>query len=253
MFVITGGGSGIGQALTFALAQRGHHVMIVGRHEDTLRETADCYASIDYCCVDITDTVQRSHLVDVLLTRPMLQGLVNNAGIIEPITAIDSLDINEWRSCMNTNLEAPMFLTQALLPRLHQGRILNIGSGAAYFPIAGWAAYCVSKAGLSMLTRCWQLEHPSLAVASVMPGIIDTAMQAKIRESDRMNADKHDFFCRLKAAHQLLSPETVAAFLAWLLLDVSGEQYVAQEWDIYDTAHHSHWLIPPNVVPNFQE
>lgn len=249
MFVITGGGSGLGQALALALAQRECQVLIVGRHVQTLQETARQNPNITYCCADVSQESERQHLADYLAAQSDLQGLIHNAGIIEPIMPLRAITLEDWRACMSTNLEAPLFLTQLLWSKLSQARVLHIGSGAAYLAITGWAAYCVSKAGLAMLTRCWQAEYPTLAVASVMPGIIDTPMQTSIRASNHMALDKHEFFCRLKTAHQLLSPATVACFLVWLLLDASSELYGSQEWDIYDMQHHMHWLKPPHVVP----
>ena len=100
-----------------------------------------------------------------------------------------------------------------------------------------------------MLTRCWQIESAGIAFASVMPGIIDTNMQATIRGASHMNPDKLDFFNRLKNNNKLLTPETVADFLCWLLLDLDVSTYCSKEWDIYDTTHHSAWLVPPNSVP----
>jgi benzil reductase ((S)-benzoin forming) len=67
-----------------------------------------------------------------------------------------------------------------------------------------------------------------------------------------MNSEKNDFFKRLKREHRLLSPETVAAFLCWLLLDTQTKEYVAKEWDIYDASHHSAWLVPPCSVPELE-
>ena len=250
MFVITGGGSGLGRALAFALAKRDHAVMIVGRNEAHLEEVSSQYSSIEYCKLDVTQAKDRARLATVLATKPLIRGLVHNAGVIDPIAEITSITEHAWRTCMATNLDAPLFLTQALLSRLTQGRVLHIGSGAAYFPVKGWAAYCVSKAAISMLTRCFQEELPSLPVASVMPGIVDTPMQAVIRGSAHMEEHKHDFFCQLKESGRLLTSETVAQFLSWLLLDVANEDYVAQEWDIYDSSHHSNWLKSPHVVPS---
>ncbi len=260
MFIVTGGGSGIGRALAQALALRGKEVLIVGRHEETLLETAAFSPLIQYVCADVSSTLGRQQLNEHVQPVPVIHGLIHNAGIIEPISPITDISEAAWHACMATNVDAPLFLTRLLIEKLagsrdktpgqwEKGRVLNISSGAAYFPVEGWAAYCVSKAALSMLTRCWQTESATIAFASVMPGIIDTQMQAQIRAARHMNPDKIDFFKRLKQESRLLTPETVAAFLCWLLLDIDASEYVSKEWDIYDTSHHSAWLVPPNTVP----
>ncbi len=219
MFLITGGGSGIGRALAQALAASNREVLIVGRREHLLAETASFSSLITYLIADVSTDKGRKKILNHLKNKSSLAGLVNNAGLIKPIESIDSISESSWQQILATNLNAPLFLTQLLLEKLKKGRILNIGSGAAYFPVAGWAGYCVSKAGLAMLTRCWQLEKPELAVASVMPGIIDTDMQGLIRNADCMEEEKLNFFKNLYQEKKLLSTETVAAFLCWLLLD----------------------------------
>lgn len=248
MYVITGGGTGLGRALALDLAKRQENVLIVGRHIETLQDTASQSQYIEYCCADVSHVDGRALLVEKI-GQTNLRGLIHNAGTIDPILPITRISESEWQACMATNVEAPLFLTQALLPLLGSARVLHIGSGAAYFPIKGWAVYCSSKAALAMLTRCWQIEKPDLQIASVMPGIIDTPMQAIIRDAQYMDPEKHEFFCQLKNNGGLLTPETVSEFLIWLLLDISSKEYVSKEWDIYDTSHHANWLRAPNVVP----
>ena len=252
MFVVTGGGSGIGKALAHALSLRDQKVLIIGRQEKSLQETARFSTSIEYLCADVSTTKGRQHIVNRIQNMPTISGLVHNAGIIEPIVPIQNLSETAWREVIATNLDAPLFLNKLLTGSLVGGRVLHIGSGAAHFPVAGWSAYCVSKAGLAMLTRCCQLEYDSIAFASVMPGIIDTAMQKKIRASLVMNEEKSNFFKRLYKENRLVTPETAAAFLTWLLLDIETSLYVSKEWDIYDTSHHHDWLVPPHNVPTFE-
>lgn len=253
MYVITGGGRGLGRSLALELAHRKCPVLIIGRDEQALLDTAQQTPLISYCCADVSTVVGREKILHTVAQATQIQGLIHNAGIIEPILSIRHISLEAWRTCMATNVEAPLFLTQGLLPQLKTARVLHIGSGAAYFPIQGWSAYCTSKAALAMLTRSWQLEEPELLLASVMPGIIDTAMQDMIRAaSPNMDPNKHAFFCELKATGRLLSPETVATFLAWLLVEATPEQYIAQEWDIYDVSHHAYWLRPPYHVPDIQ-
>ncbi|CEK11362.1 SDR family NAD(P)-dependent oxidoreductase [Legionella hackeliae] len=252
MFVVTGGGSGIGRALARTLAIKGKKVLIIGRREKALAETASFSPLISSLCADVATRKGRDDIATALQTNISIEGLIHNAATIEPIAPIANIDESTWQQAIATNLNAPLFLTQLLLPKLKHGRVLHIGSAVAYFPVMGWAAYCVTKAGLSMLTRCWQLESRQVAFASVMPGIIDTDMQALIRHARFMDEEKRNFFQKLKDEKRLLTTDTVALFLSWLL-NLSKEEFVSREWDIYDKNHHPSWLVAPHKVPEWEE
>ncbi len=248
MIVITGGGSGIGKSLAFSLAKRDQSILIVGRREKLLQETASFSTNIQYVCADVSTPEGLEVIKNRLHDVNAVSALVNNAGTLNPLVPMKDIDPKDWNHALNTNLNAALFLPKMIYDKLTHGRVLNIGSGAAYFAIRGWAAYCVSKAALSMLTKCWQLESDSIAFASVMPGIIDTNMQVIARSRENPDYERVNFYQRLKEENRLVSPDTVAAFLTWLLLDVDKKTYVSKEWDIYDTKHHQAWLKPPHQV-----
>lgn len=252
VFIVTGGGSGIGRALALALADRGKSVLIVGRRATQLKETAAVSSLINYVCADVSTVQGLDAINEFCQSVARIEGLVNNAGVIEPIVAIKDIERTDWLQALSTNLNPALFLTQKLYDKLHQGRVLNISSGVAYFPIKGWAAYCVTKAALSMLTRCWQVESEQVAFASVMPGIIDTHMQELARSDLNIDKSQTTFYKQLKDSNRLLTVETVAQFLTWLMLDVNRERYGAQEWDIYETEHHKEWLKPPHQVVHWE-
>lgn len=251
MFVITGGGSGIGAALAHALAKRTHEVLIIGRNISNLKSVATAHRNIEYFCADLAKQDDRLLLTQQLHNKK-ITALINNAGIIEPIAKIMNIKLAAWRQIMAINVEAPLFLVQLLKDNLTDGRVLNIGSGAANFSTLGWAPYCVSKAALYRLTESFKVEELNIAFASVKPGIIDTNMQKMIREASNMDTDKHDFFKKLYAGKKLIQPEVVASFLVWLLLDVNVIEYQAQEWDIYDKKHHKYWLKETQIIPDFE-
>jgi benzil reductase ((S)-benzoin forming) len=249
MFVITGGSRGIGAALAKNLAAKNHAVLIIGRDKATLAAVAEHNQHIQICVADVASATGRDNLLKHLEKQIKITALIHNAGMIEPIAPMQTLTPEAWHTILNINLNAPFFLTQALYPQLINARVLHIGSGAAHFPVQGWAPYCVSKAGLAMLTRTWQLECPDMATASVMPGIVKTDMQAHIRAAKHQDPDKQQFFQDLYHNNQLITSETVASFLTWLLLNTNKTRYVSQEWDIYDTSHHVEWLKSPHQVP----
>jgi benzil reductase ((S)-benzoin forming) len=251
MYLITGGGSGMGAALALELAHQGREVCIVGRHEASLKKVAHQHPHVHHLVLDVTSHDATQQLKSFFEQRSIssLQGLIHNAGCIEPIESLKTLSIENFSAIMQLNLMAPFRITQNLMPYLSGARVLMIGSGAAHFPIQGWSGYCTSKAALHMLTRCYQAELDDPIFACVMPGIVATAMTEKIRQSKTaMNSKQHAFHQQLFDAGHLLNPNTVALFLRWLLLTVSPEEYVAQEWDIYDTSHHQFWLVPPHEV-----
>lgn len=255
MYVLTGGGTGIGRCLAESLSRRGKSVLIVGRREQILRETAASSPLIEVCCADVSTDAGREKLALHLTNQPTLDGLIHNAGSLEPISSLARVKKDAWEQSFALNVHAPLFLTQCLLPKLDNARVLNIGSAGAHFPVLGWGAYCVTKAALFMLTQCFQQECGSLtAFASVMPGMVDTDIQARIRQgSSFMDKDTVAFYQSMKAGSRLLKAETVALFLTWLLLDIATKDYVAREWDIYDTSHHASWLPSSHILPHWEQ
>lgn len=242
MFLVTGGSSGIGEALAKQLAQRDQSVLICGRRQAQLVQTQDEFPElIEYVAGDITQQKTINAIVEQIGGRKIF-GLVQNAGQITPMLPITEMPIEGFRSLNALNLEAPIVLFQALHSQLAGGRVLHLSSLMAHVPAHSWGAYCISKAGLFMLYQVLKKECPETAFGSVMPGVTDTDMQALIREAAAMPEAERAFFQNLHQSQQLLAPEVVGQFLAWLLLDVSTAQFSAQEWDIYKTEHHQHWL-----------
>lgn len=145
---------------------------------------------------------------------------------------------------MATNVEGPLFLTQALLPNLvENSRMVNISSGAAHQGIPGWGMYCTSKAALFMLGQLLkdELVQRNIWFGSVRPGIVDTPMQEEIRALKPESFPMVEQFRQYKATGALVTSELVAQYLEWLLLEVSGPQLGEREWDIRDTEWQSAW------------
>ncbi len=254
MFIVTGGGSGIGRALACELANRGQKVLIIGRNQERLEQTAAHSTLIDICAVDLLKSDSIQFIVNTLKNIEHLDGIIHSAGMIDPIVPINNITQESWQNILTLNLTIPLLLTQSLLDKLNNARVLTIGSGAAYFPVTGWSGYCVSKSGLAMLMRCWQLEfrNKNTFFANVMPGIIATNMQTIIRQSQAMDPEKLAFFNQLFETKKLITADTVAQFLCWLLLSITPAEYIACEWDIYDVSHHHNWLVEPYRVIAFE-
>jgi benzil reductase ((S)-benzoin forming) len=131
------------------------------------------------------------------------------------VAPLERADATDLERNIFVNLVAPMLLMRRFL-RATEGvallrRIVNISSGAARRPIAGWSAYCAAKAGLDMATRVVALEAPKVEAASLAPGVIDTAMQGVVRSASERDFPDVERFRRMKAEGELRSAEDVAA------------------------------------------
>ena len=241
--LITGGGTGIGRALAVRFADKGWRVTIVGRRLNLLQEVARDYPDkISIISADVGSIQDRQKIVSE--AKGTLDLLVHNAAVLGPVGPILDQSPEDWKSHMATNVEGPLFLTQALLPKLvENSRVVNISSGAAHQGIPGWGMYCTSKAALFMLGQLLkdELAQRNIWFGSVRPGIVDTPMQAEIRALEPENFPMVEQFRQYKATGALVTSELVAQYLEWLLLEVSGPQLGEREWDIRDAEWQSAW------------
>ena len=241
--LITGGGTGIGRALAERFAKKGWLVTIVGRRLNLLQEVAqENPDKITFISADVGKIQDRQKIVNE--AKGTLDFLVHNAAVLGPVGPILDQNPENWRTHMATNVEGPLFLTQALLPNLVQNsRVIHISSGAAHQGIPGWGMYCTSKAALYMLGQLLkdELAQRNIWFGSVRPGIVDTPMQEEIRTLDPENFPRVEQFRQYKATGALVTSELVAQYLEWLLLEVSGPQLGEREWDIRDSEWQSAW------------
>ena len=241
--LITGGGTGIGRALAERFAAKGWRVTIVGRRLELLQEVARDYPDkISIISADVGSIQDRQKIVSE--AKGTLDLLVHNAAVLGPVGPILDQSPEDWKSHMATNVEGPLFLTQALLPNLvENSRVIHISSGAAHQGIPGWGMYCTSKAALFMLGQLLkdELAQRNIWFGSVRPGIVDTPMQAEIRALEPKDFPMVEQFRQYKATGALVTSELVAQYLEWLLLEVSGPQLGEREWDIRDAEWQSAW------------
>ncbi len=147
--------------------------------------------------------------------------MINNAGTVEPIGLIGTIDNAKLTEAVAINLTAPMILSNAFISVLEkfkgQKKIVNISSGAGRNPYEGWGVYCTTKAGLDHFSRVVSLEQEKaeypVHILSIAPGIIDTGMQETIRASNADDFPLHDRFVDYKRQGHLSSAEETASKL----------------------------------------
>lgn len=236
--IVTGAGSGIGRATARKLLDSGHSVIGVGRRRLEVEETGDGYSGYQPIVADLAEEEGRAAVADAAGSLPVGY-VIHNAGRLEPVGDMATVSRDEWRQTMAVNVEAPLFLTQALIPLFaNAARVLHISSGAAHRLIRGWGVYCVTKASAHMLYRLLadELAERGIAVGSMRPGVVDTPMQSYIRDLAPQQFPDVERFRDLKRNGDLVAPDDVAHFAYRLLVDIGADRFSKGEWDIRE-----HW------------
>jgi benzil reductase ((S)-benzoin forming) len=183
--VITGTSSGLGRALFEQLSERETLVVAIARRFHPEQKKAN--AMLIECDLGDMNAVKKcvEKLRDVLANTSETV-FINNAFVIEPIGPIGALSDDDIVRALQVNVTSSMMLVNALmkLRSSSQLSLINVTSGAAVMPISGWAIYCACKAAMRMFFSVLKKQSPDISVHEFEPGVVDTPMQEKLRQSD---------------------------------------------------------------------
>lgn len=197
--IVTGGCRGIGLAISKRLAKDGMQVVAVGR-----KNAEACQASLSeiareglepfYISADVSVSEDRERIVNETISKfGRIDVLVNNAGVAPKVRS-SLLDMTEesWDYVLDTNTKSNMFMTQLVAREMIKqeklyksaGRIINISSCSAEVSSPNRAQYCVSKAGISMLTKVYAdaLAEYGILVNEIRPGVIRSDMTSTVND-----------------------------------------------------------------------
>lgn len=217
MVIITGASSGIGKACAVFYLSKGYHVVGISRTQEIKHD------NFTFVSCDLSDyqALEKLELTNYLNEDDEFI-LINNAGTIGAVKRAHKVELKDYYNVAVLNIVALQYLCSQFL-RCNQPNktIVNISSGAAQRPIPSWAAYCASKAAVDLFSKTVQAEIDELKgdtkVFSLAPGVVDTAMQVAIRNSNQNDFSSHQKFVDLKESDELRSPEVVAELLyEWL-------------------------------------
>ena len=219
--LITGASKGLGRALARGLAARGWRLVLDARNSSALSAVAADLPSAIAVRGDVADVAHRADLTTTVERLGRLDLLVNNASDLgpSPLPSLADYPIDALRRVYETNVVAPLVLTQLLLPHLRasNGVVLNISSDAAVEPYPGWGGYGSAKAALDQVSAVLGAEEADVRFYAVDPGDMRTDMhQAAFPGEDISDRPE---------------PETVVPALLRLLDErpASG-RYRAAEW-----------------------
>ncbi|MEJ2291879.1 MAG: SDR family NAD(P)-dependent oxidoreductase [Deinococcales bacterium] len=229
MAVVTGASRGLGLTLARFLAGAGHALVLTARGGDDLEQAASTIGGegpVHVVAGSVTDPAHRAAVARAV--GPRLDLLVHNASALgpSPLPALAEAALDDVREVFETNVVAPLALTQALLPALARagGTVVALSSDAAHGGYPGWGVYGSSKAALELLTRTLAAELDAVGAVIVDPGDMRTAMHQQAFPGEDIG-DRPP-------------PEVTLPFWAWLLgqrrEDVHGRRFEAQAeaWEL---------------------
>ncbi|MBM9619200.1 SDR family oxidoreductase [Streptomyces zhihengii] len=208
--LITGAGSGIGEAVARRLHARGDELILVARDAGRAKELATRFPGAGTLVADLAEPDRISWALGHQTMPDRLDSLLHIAGVVD-LGEVGELTTKTWHHQLDVNLVAPAELTRLFLPQLRvaQGHVVFVNSGAGLAAHAQWGAYAASKHGLKALADSLRHEeHPAgVRVTTVYPGRTASPMQAKVHAQEGKEYDEARW----------IDPESVATALVMAL------------------------------------
>lgn len=231
--VITGASRGIGEAAARVFAEAGANVALVARSADAIRDIA---ADIGDKAMALPCDVAEFAAFDAAMAQVRarfgeIDVLINNAGVIDPISHLADSDPEAWGRVIDINLKGVYNGMRAVVPGMKAaggGTVITISSGAAHGAMEGWSHYCTSKAAVNMLNRALHKEEAGAGIRAIglSPGTVATEMQREIKASGMNPVSALDWSDHIPA-------EWPARCLLWLC-GPAGEAWLGQEVSLRD-------------------
>jgi NAD(P)-dependent dehydrogenase (short-subunit alcohol dehydrogenase family) len=217
--LITGASRGLGAGLAAHFAAAGLSLGLCARHVPVVDGSRGDATTLR-AAVDVTDRGSLADFAAAVVERfGRIDLWVNNAGLVVPIGPLAEADPAAVARNVEVNVVGVMhgaaLFAHHVRSRPGGGVLINVSSGAAVTPYEGWGAYCASKAAVDQLTRVIALEERThgLRAHAVAPGVVDTDMQARVREADEKDFPEVARFVAIAASGAFNSPGWVADHL----------------------------------------
>ncbi|CAC6636724.1 Short-chain alcohol dehydrogenase [Staphylococcus aureus] len=197
--VVTGAGSGIGEAIATLLHEEGAKVVLAGRNKEKLQNVANQLSqdSVKVVPTDVTNKEEVDELIKIAQqTFGGLDIVINSAGQMLS-SKITDYQVDEWDSMIDVNIKGALYTAQAALPTMLEqssGHLINIASISGFEVTKSSTIYSATKAAVHTITQGLEKElaKTGVKVTSISPGMVDTAITAAYNPTDRKKLEPQD-------------------------------------------------------------
>ncbi|HDJ1985197.1 oxidoreductase [Staphylococcus aureus] len=197
--VVTGAGSGIGEAIATLLHEEGAKVVLAGRNKEKLQNVANQLSqdSVKVVPTDVTNKEEVDELIKIAQqTFGGLDIVINSAGQMLS-SKITDYQVDEWDSMIDVNIKSTLYTAQAALPTMLEqssGHLINIASISGFEVTKSSTIYSATKAAVHTITQGLEKElaKTGVKVTSISPGMVDTAITAAYNPTDRKKLEPQD-------------------------------------------------------------
>jgi len=248
--VVTGGGNGVGRKLVLQLLGMGATVFAVDINGDALMETAllagDSRRLFHYV-VDIADRNAVFQFADtVVREHGTVDGIINNAGIIQPFISLNELEMDRIDRVMNINFYGTLYMVKAFLPHLltrPEAHIVNVSSMGGFLPVPGQSIYGASKAAVKLLTESLssELKGSNVSVSVVIPGGIATDIKKNSNIDYSVSSDN-------SKANMILSPSRAAELIIKSMEKKKLRHYIGKDCNVMNLLYKMNSVLAMNMI-----
>lgn len=211
--IVTGGGGGVGRELVLQLLKKGATVLAIDINLEALNETVKIAGNSNKLFVYVVDISKKEDVhwfaEQVIKEHQEIDGIINNAGIIQPFVHLNELEMDRIERVMNINFYGTLYMVKEFLPHLLQrpeAHIVNVSSMGGFLPVPGQSVYGASKAAVKLLSEglSSELVDTNVKVSVIIPGGIATDIKKN------SNITYHETDESKKSSKMILTPAQAA-------------------------------------------
>jgi short-subunit dehydrogenase len=232
--IVTGGGNGVGRELVVQLLNKGAMVVAVDINPEALEETVTIAGKNPKLFTEVVDISNKEAVFgfarNAIEKYGRIDGIINNAGIIQPFAPLNELEMDRIERVMDINFYGTLYMVKAFLPHLlnrPEAHIVNVSSMGGFLPVPGQSVYGASKAAVKLLTEglSSELKDTNVNVSVVIPGGIATDIKKNSNISSKVSTDS-------SKANMVLTPEKAAELIIKTMERKKLRAYIGKDCNV---------------------